>query len=67
MHAELQCKFCPATTPEVNFEIASVESEHSESPGTRWTWWEQTEVTTCPAHYADGLAREREARRASDA
>jgi Rieske Fe-S protein len=32
-----------------------------------WTWWELIGLITCPLHYADGLVRERKARRISDA
>jgi hypothetical protein len=32
-----------------------------------WTWWEHWDGMTCPDHYVYGLARERVARRASDA
>jgi uncharacterized protein YgiB involved in biofilm formation len=62
MHAELQCQHdnCRVTSNCVDlFNGANKERG--------WTWWRHADLITCPAHYADGEAMERQAERDSHA
>lgn len=62
MHVETHCQHdkCRAAVTGVDmFDGVNVKQG--------WTYWREADLTTCPDHYAYGLARERVARRANDA
>lgn len=61
MAVELRCKRELCCTP-------LTRGEFHKGPNSErgWTWWKHWRGMTCPAHYAYGLERERQAERTSD-